>query len=91
MLFIYITVQTLLSLSAWHAGVQQVLVYHESIHSYWNMWEQVNVSFLFLHLCWKIHSLYLNKSFNKSIPTYIWGKCTYTEKIITNHLAYTTL
>jgi uncharacterized protein (DUF58 family) len=34
MLFIYITVQTLLSLSAWHAGVQQVLVYHESIHSY---------------------------------------------------------
>ena len=25
MLFIYITVQTLLSLTAWHAGVQQVL------------------------------------------------------------------
>ena len=26
MLFIYITVQTLLSLTAWHAGVQQVLL-----------------------------------------------------------------
>lgn len=49
MLFIYITVQTLLSMSAWNAGVQQMLVYSKSNQTHYYL-KHVRTSKCFLSM-----------------------------------------